>query len=144
MRIRAAQSNDFVVIKDLLVANGLPSTDVSAALLNDFWVIENTAGILVGSIGLERYGQNSLLRSLAVAQPARNAGIGAMLVAHVERMAFANGITQLWLLTTTAAEFFQRKGYEIVDRSLAPLELQTSSQFANLCPATAVCMVKSL
>ena len=144
MKIRAAQSNDLIVIKDLLVANGLPSSDVSAALLNDFWVAENAAGTLVGSIGLERYGQNALLRSLAVAPPARNAGIGAGLVAHAERVACANGITQLWLLTTTAAEFFQRKGYEMVDRSSTPLELQTTSQFAELCPATAVLLAKPI
>ncbi|MFL9955477.1 arsenic resistance N-acetyltransferase ArsN2 [Paraburkholderia nemoris] len=112
--------------------------------MNDFWVTENAAGTLVGSIGLERHGQNALLRSLAVAHPARNAGIGAALVAHAERMAGANGITQLWLLTTTAAQFFQRKGYEMVDRSRAPVELQSSSQFAVLCPATAALLAKTL
>src|SRR5579864_5859127 len=137
MRIRAAQSNDMIAIKDLLVANGLPSADVSAVLLNDFWVTEDATGTLVGSIGLEQFGQNALLRSLAVAHLARNAGIGGRLVAHAERMACANGITQLWLLTTTAAEFFRRNGYEMVDRSRAPVELQISSQFAVLCPATA-------
>lgn len=59
-------------------------------------------------------------------------------------MAFATGIAQLWLLTTTATESFQRKGYETMDRSDAPVELQTSSQFAVLCPATAALLAKSL
>lgn len=58
--------------------------DVTAALLIDFLVAENTVGAVVGTVGLERYGQNALLRSLAVGSTLRNAGLGARLLFPAE------------------------------------------------------------
>ncbi|MHB9837987.1 GNAT family N-acetyltransferase [Paraburkholderia terrae] len=99
---------------------------------------------MVGSVGLERFGANALLRSLAVAQTARNAELGGRLLAHAEDLARASRISELWLLTTTAADFFLRRGYAAVNRSSASAELQASTQFAQLCPASVACMKKTL
>ncbi|MBC8751403.1 MULTISPECIES: arsenic resistance N-acetyltransferase ArsN2 [Paraburkholderia] len=144
MKIRAAKSDDLGAIKALLAENDLPFSDVTADLLRDFLVAEDTDDVLVGSVGLEKFGRPALLRSLVVAQAARSDGLGTSLTAHSENLARALGISQLWLLTTSAADFFQRFGYVSVDRSSVPVELQASTQFAQLCPATAVCMMKSL
>jgi N-acetylglutamate synthase-like GNAT family acetyltransferase len=38
----------------------------------------------------------------------RGNGYGKALVAHVERHARSQGVTDVYLLTTTAAEFFER------------------------------------
>ncbi|WP_168795980.1 arsenic resistance N-acetyltransferase ArsN2 [Paraburkholderia aromaticivorans] len=144
MKIRAARSDDLDAIKTLLAENELPVADVGAALLVDFLVAEDASGRIVGSVGLERVGTDALLRSLAVVQTSRNAGLGARLLARAENLARASGISELWLLTTTAADFFPRAGYVAVNRGSASSGLQASTQFAQLCPASAVCMMKTL
>lgn len=144
MKIRPARSEDLDAIKALLAENGLPASDVTPDLLRDYAVAEDANGLVVGSVGLERFGTEALLRSLAVAEPARKAGLGGHLLTHAEDLARAYGVSELWLLTMTAAPFFRRAGYEKGDRSRAPKELQGSTQFAQLCPASADCMAKLL
>jgi len=144
MNIRAARSDDLGAIKALLAENELPVADVDAALLVDFLVAEDAGGKIVGSVGLERFGHSALLRSLATARKARNAGLGTRLLAHAELMARASDVSELWLLTTTAAGFFRRAGYADVDRGTASADVQASAQFAELCPASAVCLTKRL
>ena|SRR5258708_36654673 len=144
MKIRAAFSEDLDVIKTLLTNNQLVASDVHASLLDNFLVAESEDGALIGSIGLERFGQDALLRSLVVARSACGMGLGGSLLSRMELHARASGVSNLWLLTTTAGEFFRKKGYDVVARESAPIMLQTSSQFADLCPATAVCMLKWL
>ncbi|MFM0292210.1 arsenic resistance N-acetyltransferase ArsN2 [Paraburkholderia sp. RL17-380-BIE-A] len=144
MKIRAARSDDLDAIKALLAENELPVVDVTDELLRDFVIAEDADGSVVGSVCVERFGRNALLRSLTVAKHARNRRLGGDLVAHAENLARASGVGELWLLTTTAADFFSRAGYASVDRGTAPAELQASTQFSQLCPASAVCFKKAL
>jgi len=142
MKIRAARSDDLDVIKALLAENELPGTDVRAALLSDFLVAEDASGAVVGSVGLERFGQSALLRSLCVARHVRNAGLGTTLLSCAEATARSAGVFELWLLTTSAAGFFRSMEYVEADRSSAPAEVGQSPQFAQLCPASASCLKK--
>ncbi|WP_408355138.1 GNAT family N-acetyltransferase [Paraburkholderia sp. RL18-103-BIB-C] len=75
-----------------------------------------------------------------VASNAREKGLGRQLLAYAENIARADDISELWLLTTTAAEFFQRAGYIVADRSTAPAEIRASTQFAMLCPESGICL----
>ena len=50
----------------------------------------------------------------------------------------------LYLLTTTAEEFFARCGYEPIDRSRVPEAIRATAEFQSLCPASSVCMRKRL
>ena len=140
MNIRAARSDDLGAIKALLAENELIVADVDAALLVDFLVAEDASGRIVGSVGLERFGRSALLRSLATAKQARKAGLGTRLLAHAELMARASEVSELWLLTTTAAGFFRRRGYLDIPRGAAPTQVAASRQFAEMCPANATCM----
>ncbi|MFM0499073.1 arsenic resistance N-acetyltransferase ArsN2 [Paraburkholderia caffeinilytica] len=144
MNIRAARSEDLDAIKALLAENELPVADINLALLVDFLVAEDVDGKIVGSVGLERFGRSALLRSLVSAGTVRKNGLGKRLLAHVELMARASDVFDLWLLTTTAAGFFRRAGYADAERGAASAEVQASTQFAELCPASAVCMTKGL
>jgi amino-acid N-acetyltransferase len=56
----------------------------------------------------------------------------------------ADGARQLVLLTETAQPFFVQLGYQVIERDDAPGEVKRSAEFASLCPASAVCMTKSL
>jgi len=142
MKIRPARPEDRDAINVLLTENGLPASDITHELLRDFAVAEGEGGFVVGSVGLETYDSIALLRSLAVAPTVRNAGMGSQLLAHAESIARDKGNSELWLLTTTAPEFFRRKDYVDVKRSTAPSEILATNQFAELCPASAVCMRK--
>jgi amino-acid N-acetyltransferase len=53
-------------------------------------------------------------------------------------------VKELVLLTQSAALFFQRQGYRVVERSGVPRAVQMSEEFRSLCPASATCMTKSL
>lgn len=95
-------------------------------------------------VGLERYGSNALIRSLAVAPGGRGTGTGQRLVSFAEDQARAMGVKSLFLLTTTADEFFARLGYQVVSRDTAPPDIAGTPQFSELCPASSVFMVKHL
>jgi len=141
--IRRTQASDLTAVLQLLRAAGLPTADLIGAAGLQLWVLE-TAGRLVGVIGLERFGTSALLRSLCIAPDYQRGGLGQELVARLEHDAQADGVERLILLTETAQAFFRLLGYEIVDRGYAPEGIKESAEFRSLCPASAVCMTKSL
>jgi amino-acid N-acetyltransferase len=63
-----------------------------------------------------------------------------------DRLAWAAevGLRELWLLTTTAADYFPRFGFARADRAAAPDAVRASREFAEACPASAVAMRLSL
>jgi amino-acid N-acetyltransferase len=127
----------------LLQAQGLPVSDITDEHLETFFYI-GSDGSPTGIIGLEVYGADALLRSLAVAERARGKGLGSGLTKHAERYSASMSVRSIYLLTTTAEAFFRRHGYERIDRSRAPPSIERTREFASLCPASSVFMVKSL
>jgi len=125
----------------LLEANGLPTGDLSSAVR--LLGVRDARG-LEGVVGLEARGEAGLLRSLAVRSDQRETGLGSALVLEVERMAAAAGIAELYLLTTTAERFFSHRGYHRAEREDAPAPIRTTSEFASVCPSSAVFMRKVL
>lgn len=129
-------------IRALLVAQQLPVEDLDNGAL--VFLAAGTDVTLAGVVGLEPCGDCALLRSLAVDTAKQGRGLGAELVGAAERHAQGLGFARLYLLTTTAADFFARLGYARVDRAVVPPAIATTAQFAQLCPASAVVMVKAL
>ena len=99
---------------------------------------------VIGTIGLESDGACGLLRSLSVAEAQRGKGYGEQLVHFIESTAKGRGLQTMYLLTTTAASFFAKKGYEIIPRSEVPLFIQQTSEFSSVCPSSATIMKKHL
>jgi amino-acid N-acetyltransferase len=126
----------------LLREAGLPFEDVDPGR-QDF-VVASVDGIIVGCVGLEIFGSLGLLRSLAVREPHRGSGLGGALFERVLEVARGKGVQRLFLLTTTAAPFFARRGFVPADRSIVPEGMGQSAQFASLCPSTAACMTMPL
>jgi amino-acid N-acetyltransferase len=127
----------------LLEAQGLPISDITDEHLEHFFYI-GSDGSPIGLVGVEIYGTNALLRSLVVADTARTQGIGASLVQHAEDYAASHSVAAVYLLTTTAESFFERRGYRRVDRTQAPRAIQSTPEFASLCPASSAFMIKQL
>ena len=135
--------SDLPAVRALLAAAGLPTADLTAAARADFWGCHEGTQ-LIGVVGLEIYGAVALLRSLAVAPAWQGRGLGAALLAHAERAARQQGVSALYLLTTTAEAFFARRGYVRLPREAAPPVLHRTAEFAALCPASAVCLTQAL
>jgi len=127
----------------LLQGAGLPSADVAGNDRLRFWIFE-AGECLLGVVALERFGSDALLRSLAIAPEQPNQGFGRELVARLERDGRTDGIKHLVLLTETAEAFFRGLGYGVIDRGAVSEEIRLSAQFRSLCPASAVCMTKSI
>lgn len=130
-------------VEALLTGAGLPVSDVHEVHgLNLFGVRLNES--LIGVVGVEVHGAAGLLRSLAVAEAHRGGGYGQALVSHAEAWASQRGVKALYLLTTSAAAFFARMGYEAIPRAEAPEVIAATSQFSALCPSSATFMRKVL
>jgi len=139
---RAATAADDTALRALLASANLPFDDVSAA--RQEFIVAVADGQIVGCGALEMFDGSALLRSLAVAAQHRGAGVGGDLHERLIARAKARGLTRIFLLTTTAAPYFARRGFQAVDRATAPAPMSKSAQFASLCPSTATCMALSL
>jgi amino-acid N-acetyltransferase len=138
--VRAATPPDLAAVRALLAAAGLPTADVDAQFGARYAVALSGAGEVVGAEGVETYGRFGLLRSAVVAEAWRGNGVGEALTRDRLAWARASGLEALYLLTTTAAAYFPRFGFEPVARASAPAELQASSEFASVCPSSATVM----
>ena len=139
--LREATADDHASIVALLAQAGLPTADLRPEALRDF-IVALDAGAIVGAVGVERYGEHALLRSLVVAPDWRAHGLATALVEAIEARARAEGLRSLTLLTETAAPFFAARGYSQVDRARAPGAVHASREFSSLCPAGSACMHK--
>ncbi len=126
-------------IEVLIRTSALPA-EVVHDRFPEAYVVARRGGEIVGVAALETHDQTGLLRSVAVAPGERGHGTGITLVADRLAMAWTNGLTSIYLLTTTAAPLFRRFGFAMADRAGAPAALTASPEFAALCPASAACM----
>lgn len=142
MRIRNATAADLEAVQQLLSASDLPVEGV-AENISDFLVAEDGQAI-AGAIGLEKRGSVALLRSAVIATEHRGTGIGRGLVEELLSRAAAAGIQEIYLLTTTAEEYFPRFGFKRSTRSEVPDALKESAEFQGACPETATVMSRAL
>lgn len=122
-----------------LAAADLPTTDLKEPGRIFFRVGENGA---FG--GLEGDGPDRLLRSIVVPADRQRSGLGSLVVRALEAEAIAMGVRRLHLLTTGAAPFFRKLGYQDCARAWAPNVISGTEQFRSLCPASAAYLVKDL
>ena len=140
--IEAAHPDDFDTILALLERSGLPEAGLRDH--RDCLLVARIDGELAGCAGLELYGQSALLRSVAVEAAHRGKSVGRCLTDAALLLARAHGVGRVYLLTTTAAEFFAALGFEPVDRAAVPAAVQTSAEFRGACPDSARAMVRAL
>jgi len=140
--IRRARPEDLTGIEQLLVASHLP-TDGVAEWLKDFFVAEHD-GELVGVVGIEACCEYGLLRSTAVSLEWRGRGLGRQLVQRAIADAESQGVQALYLLTTTAEQYFPTFGFAKTTRDTVPDPVLRTGEFTSACPASATVMVREL
>lgn len=127
-------------IIDLLAAETLPVADLPGKL--DNFIVAIADSEVIGVAGIEIYGNYGLLRSVAIRPDFRSQGIAAKLLRRVESLGSLKGLAELYLLTETAADYFERKAYQRINRDEVPEAVQQSLEFSHVCPQSAIVMKK--
>ena len=141
MCLRAASRDDLPRIIHFLRENKLTEVGVDEYVEN-FIIIEGKDNRLTGIAGLETYGKCGLIRSVAVSRRARRKGIGKLLVETIIQNARAKNVQAVYLLTVNAEGYFNRFGFQTVNRQDVDLSVKMSQEFANACPKSASVMRK--
>lgn len=137
--IRKAVPADKELIRSLLSEVKLPVEGVDGGVTT-FYVAEDESAIL-GIAGFEFYGDDALLRSVAIRPGFQRQGIGSQIVDVMIAEARRRNVNEIVLLTETARKFFLARGFEVVDRSTVSNDaMRNASEFAYACPKSAVCM----
>ena len=126
-----ARPSDMEKIRSLLDELDLDSADIGPDDHINYVVLENEDGF-VGCIGLEIFGEEAVLRGLAVKPGSRGVGYGWMLADTVIAMARFRGVRRIYLVTREASDFFAEKhGFHIVEPSTVSAEIAASNTFKS-------------
>jgi len=142
LSIRAASHRDLKGIVSLLTAFGLPTIGITEHLME--FLVADDAGEVVASAGTEVYGASALLRSVAVRRDYQGRGVARQLVGKVLDRVRIDGVRQVYLLTTTAASYFERLGFVRIPREQVDCAVQASLEFRELCCDTAIAMLLTI
>ncbi|KYO64539.1 GNAT family N-acetyltransferase [Thermovenabulum gondwanense] len=134
---RRAKVEDFEKIKQIIKDCGLCDCDLER-WLNNFMVAEED-GNVIGTGGIENYGEYGILCSVAVLPDFRNHGIGDGLVRSLINLADRMGIKTLFLFTDKAVNFFERVGFRKTNRSEIQENCPESKQLSS-CPLSFIPM----
>jgi L-amino acid N-acyltransferase YncA len=143
MRISESLRENRAGISALLSTEQLPLAGLDTDQSQHFVAIDKDQQ-LVGVIGLERFGTIGLLRSLCVEKSRRRQGIGQSLSTYLENHARSLGLQSIFLLTETAAPYFQKQGFQPLSRALVPAPILASAELQGTCPSSALVMKKNL
>jgi amino-acid N-acetyltransferase len=117
--LRPSTPDDLPVFTALLEAAHLPPWGIEEHLQN--FVAAEQDGRVVGCGGFEAYpaAHAALVRSMAVDESLRGSGLGTRILEWVMNRAAEQGLTQLYLFTMDAHDFYLRFGF--VDSTLADI-----------------------
>lgn len=127
----------------LLESAGLPVADLTDEHMRAFFYA-GSASAPDALAGVEIYGTDALFRSLVVSPALRKQGLGQRLVAKAEQYAREHGVSTVYLLTTTAEQFFLARGYSPTAREAAPVSIRSTTEFAGLCPVSSAFLSRHL
>ena len=136
--IEPAKATDVATIKLILQANQLPVQGV-----DDHWrtfLVARDGDKIVACGGAEAYPIAALIRSIAVLPDYQRHGLGRRLVRQLLDRLAARGLREFYLLTTTAEDYFRKRGFKTIERDEVHPQLLASREFKDACPASAVCM----
>jgi amino-acid N-acetyltransferase len=141
--VRAATARDLDAVEEALRNADLPLDGVRDQF-GDAYAVAESDGRVIGVEGIEVHGHDGLLRSAAVVPAWRGKGVGDALTRDRIEWARRRGLRSLYLLTTTAGDYFPRFGFRPVERVAAPEPVRRSREFSEACPSTALFMTLPL
>jgi amino-acid N-acetyltransferase len=123
----------------LLASNQLPTIDIGKNV--ELYTVYDHQN-LIGTIGLEAYDTEGLLRSFCLDFEVQNKGFGSQILTIFEGIIKEKGIHNLYLLTTTAKGFFEKNNYKIISREDVSEAIRQTAEFKGVCPSSAIVMKK--
>jgi amino-acid N-acetyltransferase len=139
---RPAIDNEYDYISKFLISNALPVEDLVQSKVKIFAGFLNRQ--IIATIGIEKYNNYGLLRSFAVDPEYRNQRIGDKLLKFIFEFCKTENINHLYLLTTSAVDYFSKYGFIETSRTEAPDLIKNTREFKTICPMSARFMSKSL
>ena len=133
-----ATTRDLPDILALLKTSALPLAGIERHVST--MLVAREVGKISGCAAVEVYGTAGLLRSVAVAAERRGEGVGQRLPAAALELARERGVHDVYLLTTTAGDFFPRFGFTPIARNQIDPAVAASEELRGACPASAVAM----
>jgi amino-acid N-acetyltransferase len=140
LQLRTATVQDEPAVTELLAACKLAPLDPGAQFGHQYILAVANNDRVIGVAGIELHGDDALLRSVVVDKDFRSLRIGATLAENRLDWARDRGIRAIYLLTDTAPVYWERFGFQRIDRSSAPEGIAESHEFAVACPASSVAM----
>lgn len=140
-RLMAAHGSLKQEVISLLQQNKLPVSDLDDTK-NLFALLEGK--LVIGTAGLEFFHDCALLRSLSVKKDWQGKGLGKTITRQLEQICKERGVAEVYLFTETAEGFFNKEGYQVMDRIDAPMSIKNSSEFTTVCSSTGILMHKSI
>jgi len=140
--IERATAADLPAILELLRHSALPPDGLDARLATTLAAHDGSR--LVGCAVLELYGGAALLRSVAVDPARRGEGLGRRLTQRACDLGRAHGVRAVYLLTTTAGDFFPKLGFRAITRAEVDPAVRQSVEFTTACPVDALVMRRAL
>lgn len=128
-----AGPEDMGEIRKLLEQLGLDWDDLTNDDYSNFYVLVNETGF-AGCVAIEVYGEDAVLRSLAVRPDMRGHGYGWMLADTAINQTRRRGVRRLYLVTAkNATDFFAEKhGFRVVDPSVIGQAVVHSHSFREI------------
>ena len=143
--LEGARESDKETILEILEESGLTTEGIEDA---EFYIARldddddaSKSDPIIGVVGLEIWGSSQgLLRSLVVRKEYRNRRVGEALVLKVIEIARSRKLKELYLITVAVEKYYERFGYELVDRNTVRGEVLRSAEFRGACLQTASVM----
>ncbi len=136
---RPYTDEDISSIKKLLNQSDLPYEDIVTSDVD--FIVASKNDEIIGTIGIEKFDTIWLLRSFAVDTMFQGAGVGSTLFKLLLESVENENIDSVHLLTTTAENYFKKKGFLTCKRESVPIVLEQTAEFSQICPASSVYMV---
>ncbi len=138
--LRAATPDDLAAVTTLIEAAQLPPWDTEQHLHN--FVVAELDGRIVGCGGFEAYpeGNAALVRSMAVGESLRGSGLGGRILDWVMEHARSLGMSDFYLFTMTARDFYLKFGYvdvtldEFPEAAREAMQYKMARQFGSQFP----------
>ncbi len=138
LEVNKLKKAELSALEHLLRSDQLCFNDINEQGVHLFAVSLNNES--VGYFGYELFNNKALFRSMVVITTARNKGYGYLMWQQAKKKLKEKGVTEVYLLTNTAAPFFNKQGFTVVDRSSAPEVILATSEFKEFCPEDSTCM----
>jgi amino-acid N-acetyltransferase len=131
--IRRANGKDLAGLKDFLLRAGLGTEGLTEETAEYFLLLEDEDQTCRGTLGIEPYQENGLLRSLVV-KPGQVENDIFLLFQQAFLLAKEEKLQHLFLATkkSVAVPLFQMLGFEIVDKGELPEELSQSAHINQI------------